>query len=256
MNKLGAIDTKFRYFQMEVLAGEERGNYEVEVKHNGLTFRFDFAKVYWNPRLGTEHERIAAMIGRGDVLVDVFAGVGPFSVSCAKKRKKNGVQRVYANDLNPESYKWLKENVAKNKVSDVVEAHNLDGRDFIRTVGKKALLEKARSAESEGRAQFVMNLPALAIEFLDAFVGLLADSGDVKDNNVAAVVHVHGFSETQSEIVERCVAALGGRSPHDMSVTYVRNVAPKKDMFRATFKLTKDILFDSVETEAKRRKIE
>ena len=41
---------------MELLAGEDR--FEVEVKESGCVFRFDFSKVYWNPRLGTEHDRL------------------------------------------------------------------------------------------------------------------------------------------------------------------------------------------------------
>ena len=41
---------------MELLAGEDR--FEVEVKESGCRFRFDFSKVYWNPRLGTEHDRL------------------------------------------------------------------------------------------------------------------------------------------------------------------------------------------------------
>jgi tRNA (guanine37-N1)-methyltransferase len=42
---------------------------------------------------------------------DVFAGVGPFAIPAAK----NGVT-VYANDLNPESYRWLQANKTLNKV--------------------------------------------------------------------------------------------------------------------------------------------
>ena len=41
------------------------------------------------------------------------------------------VPQVYANDLNPDSYKYLATNVHANKVSELVEAHNMDGREFI-----------------------------------------------------------------------------------------------------------------------------
>jgi tRNA (guanine37-N1)-methyltransferase len=43
---------------------------------------------------------------------DVFAGVGPFALPAAK----NGAI-VYANDLNPTSYHWMKENIKANKAS-------------------------------------------------------------------------------------------------------------------------------------------
>jgi len=51
----------------------------------------------------------------GDVLYDIFAGVGPFVVPAAKKGC-----RVIANDLNPDSVHWLQQNVDLNKVKDKV----------------------------------------------------------------------------------------------------------------------------------------
>lgn len=41
--------------------------------------------------------------------------------------------QVYANDLNPDSFKYLKDNIRINKVAELVEAHNIDGREFIRS---------------------------------------------------------------------------------------------------------------------------
>lgn len=95
---------------MEVLAGP--ANTEVEVNESGCTFKFDFAKVYWNTRLGDEHERVFSKFCPGEAVADVMAGVGPFAVPAGKKRVF-----VWANDLNPESYKSLKENIELNKVS-------------------------------------------------------------------------------------------------------------------------------------------
>ena len=44
-------------------------------------------------------------------MADVFAGVGPFAIPAAK----NGCA-VFANDLNPDSVKWLRHNVNSNNV--------------------------------------------------------------------------------------------------------------------------------------------
>ena len=84
VNKVAPIDNTYRNFSMEVLAGEEREEYTVTVKHNGVALTFDFAKVYFNPRLCTEHGRVTSLVQKGDVMLDVFAGVGPFSVACAR----------------------------------------------------------------------------------------------------------------------------------------------------------------------------
>lgn len=87
------------------------GNLNVEVHEQGCAFRFDFAKVYWNSRLHTEHERLVSMFNEGDAICDVMAGVGPFAVPAGKKRVF-----VWANDLNPESYASLADAIKRNKV--------------------------------------------------------------------------------------------------------------------------------------------
>jgi tRNA (guanine37-N1)-methyltransferase len=84
------------------------------------------------------------------MIVDAMAGVGPFAVPAAKKGCKVYVVFVqfssskillltnhyfrYANDLNPESFKWLQVNSKLNKVDRTMIASNLDGRAFLRTV--------------------------------------------------------------------------------------------------------------------------
>ena len=57
---------------MEVLAGEE--DYIVSVKESGCSFNFDFSKVYWNPRLATEHDRVIKMMNKSSILYDACAG--------------------------------------------------------------------------------------------------------------------------------------------------------------------------------------
>jgi tRNA G37 N-methylase Trm5 len=56
VNKTGTIETTFRTFPMEVVAGED--DTRVEVSHNGARFQFDFRSVYWNSRLQHEHEQL------------------------------------------------------------------------------------------------------------------------------------------------------------------------------------------------------
>ena len=72
-------------------------------------------------------KRIIGKFNPGDVVGDVFGGVGPFAIPASKK---NVI--VLANDLNPESYKYLQENIKINKVEPFIKPFNLDGREFIR----------------------------------------------------------------------------------------------------------------------------
>ncbi|GMM28164.1 tRNA (guanine) methyltransferase [Martiniozyma asiatica (nom. inval.)] len=124
VNKTNEIHTVYRTFSMELLAGE--ADYEVIQKESGCQFKFDFRKVYWNSRLATEHERLVNLFEPGEAVCDVMAGVGPFTVPAGKK----GVW-IWANDLNPDSYKWLKFNLENNKV-ETVKSFNEDGADFIK----------------------------------------------------------------------------------------------------------------------------
>lgn len=238
INKIQTIDNTYRNFQLELLSGEE--DYQVEVKENGINFKFDFSQVYWNPRLATEHERIIKMLEKGDVFYDVFAGVGPFSVPVAKRKAQ-----VIANDLNPASFKWLQYNMKRNKVANYMQAINKDGRDFILTDVKEDLLKRWSSAGSKlYKIHITMNLPAMAVEFLDTFSGLMTGYQGPMDPQ--PLVHVYCFAkgDEPAAIAKNLVEEnLGFKlSGNLQGVHFVRNVAPNKDMFRVSFFLTQEIL--------------
>lgn len=238
INKIQTIDNTYRNFQLELLSGEE--DYQVEVKENGTNFKFDFAQVYWNPRLATEHERIIKMHDKGDVLYDVFAGVGPFSVPVAKRKA-----HVMANDLNPSSFKWLQYNMKRNKVTNFMQTINKDGRDFILADVRNDLIKRWTGGGNKlYKINLTMNLPAMAVEFLDAFCGLM--SGYTGPIEPQPLVHVYCFAKgddpatVAKNMVEENLGYKLNSNLH--GVHFVRNVAPSKDMFRVSFYLTQEIL--------------
>ena len=102
-------ENEFRTFQYELLAGDP--SMDVEIKQLDCTFRFDYSKVYWNSKLNTEHERLVNLFKQNDAVCDVMAGVGPFAIPAGKRKVF-----VWANDLNPESYKSLADGIERNKV--------------------------------------------------------------------------------------------------------------------------------------------
>ncbi|KAM9341020.1 tRNA (guanine(37)-N(1))-methyltransferase [Symphorus nematophorus] len=236
VNKTNMIDSTYRYFKMEVIAGEE--NMVAKVKENGVTYEFDFSRVYWNPRLSTEHHRVVELIKRGDTVFDVFAGVGPFAIPAARSGAN-----VLANDLNPESFRWLQHNCKLNKVEKKVRSFNLDGRAFIQGPVKQELPTLLKGNAS---VHFVMNLPALALEFLDAFRGLLHQEPPCDEN--LPTVHCYGFSKDdnpETDVVKRASHSLGFPLENRCSVHFVRNVAPNKDMMCVRFTVPKEVLFSS-----------
>ncbi|XP_043464418.1 tRNA (guanine(37)-N1)-methyltransferase [Leptopilina heterotoma] len=242
VNKLNIIDTTFRHFSMEILAGEE--NTIVEVKENGCRYQFDFAKVYWNPRLGTEHERIVEFLKPQDVLYDVFAGVGPFSVPAARKGIK-----VLANDLNPNSHNYLVINSKINKTKDNLSAFNKDGRDFLRNEVKNDILKRRETGEP-GTEHIVMNLPAIAVEFLDVFQDLFTDEEIIDVSTKKTKIHVYCFVKPEKNEKATDIAKLLVEeniktelcSETLIEIHNVRNVAPNKEMMRVSFFLTQKIL--------------
>jgi len=243
VNKSSTIDNTYRNFSMEVLAGEE--DYIVSVKESGCSFNFDFSKVYWNPRLATEHDRVIKMMNKSSILYDACAGVGPFSVPSAK------ICKVLSNDLNPESYKWLLENVSNNKKSTKnIQCFNSDAREFIKYEVKKSLKEIwTTNSDDIDNAHVVMNLPALAITFVDVFHGLFSDCQDFSGKDlILPNIHVYCFSSSENPSVDvrkECEGYLGQEidDDHFLGVNFVRNVSPNKDMFRIDFKASKSILF-------------
>lgn len=242
VNKLDKIDNTYRNFQMEVLCGDN--DMRVVVKENRCLFEFDFSTVYWNPRLSTEHERIVNILQSGDVLYDVFAGVGPFSIPAAKKKCK-----VLANDLNPESYKWLNHNGKINKTrSEYLKTFNKDGRDFILNDLKNDLLVRWRNSDFNN-IYITMNLPALAPEFLPNFKNLFsaADLQDIEINKYPKVfVYLFAKGENPVEIARDLVEKnLGCKLPENVEIFNVRKVSSFKEMMRVSFELSREYLVEN-----------
>ncbi|CAG0914195.1 unnamed protein product [Notodromas monacha] len=239
VNKKSGISSVYRNFEMELLAGEE--DTVVTVSESGCRFSFDFAKVYWNPRLSTERDRILKVLTRGDILMDVFAGVGPFAIPAAKKCE------VHANDLNPASYDSLKTNLLLNKVE--CSTYNMDGHEFIalhcaaviRRHWKALLGVPPCDRQQPSKLHVLMNLPAIAVTFLSSFVGLMNNCGiHCKQINdlFLPIVHVYCFlkesENIQSDAVKLVESHLGRplRKTYIQEVVLVRDVSHSKMMVR------------------------
>ncbi|BFZ62066.1 tRNA(m(1)G37)methyltransferase [Saitoella coloradoensis] len=263
VNKLDSIDTVYRNFKMEVLAGDD--DFWVEQSESGCRFQFDFSKVYWNTRLHTEHDRLISLFQRGEAVCDVMAGVGPFAVPAGK----NGVI-VLANDLNPDSYKAMVNNISLNKIA-YTKAYNMDGRAFIHHAAAE-LEELAQGPPIENPFKkrsrtkprqpvevvsipptfqhYVMNLPASALEFLDAFKGVYHNRSHLFKPHTTAelpMIHVYCFTKEDpptQDLLGRIKEALGWElKEEEVSMHYVRKVAPMKDMYCCSFRLPAEVAF-------------
>ncbi len=157
LHAASAVTGEYRTRELTFLAGEKRT--ETQYRENGCRYLLDVAKVYFTPRLATERMRIADQVKNGDKVVDMFAGVGPFSILIAKKFP--GAQ-VIAIDKNPDAIKYLRENVRLNKVKNV-EIREGDARDEIKGISDAC--------------HVIMNLPHSGLEFLDSAFGVVKKGG-------------------------------------------------------------------------------
>jgi tRNA (guanine37-N1)-methyltransferase len=152
-----SISGEYRTRGLSILAGERKT--ETIYTENGCKYMIDLAKVYFTPRLATERLRVASQVHEGDLVVDMFAGVGPFSILIAKRFPRT---RVIAIDKNPDAIRYLGENVKLNKVKNI-EIREGDAREEIRGL--------------KGADHVIMNLPHSGLEFLDAAMGILKKGG-------------------------------------------------------------------------------
>ncbi|MGA2663745.1 MAG: class I SAM-dependent methyltransferase family protein [Nitrososphaerales archaeon] len=116
----GGLEGDFRLRRLRHLAGEER---TVTLhRENGLRFAVDVETCYFSPRLSTERARIADLVEDGEVVLNMFAGVGPYSITVARRKDAE----VYSNELNETAYRLHLENDRLNKVEERVHVTNGD----------------------------------------------------------------------------------------------------------------------------------
>lgn len=170
-----------------------------------------------------------------DVVCDMMAGIGPFAVPAAARGC-----RVYANDLNPQSAKWLRTNVQLNKVQRRVAVSAVCGREFVR--GLLRVGSAAEGASDPGWHQFgtfshvLMNLPASALDFLDVFVGAFPRA---LWRAPLPRIHCYCFSKAldpQADVIQRAEQVMGCAIP-GATAHIVRDVAPSKLMLCVEFDL-------------------
>ncbi len=205
--KGGPVSGEFRLRELVPIAGS--GPTETAHREHGCTFRLDVAKVYFSPRLSFEHARVASQVREDEVILDMFAGVGPFSILAAKRV---GSVLAYAVDVNPWAFHYLAQNVVLNKVRGRVVPLLSDARKAVRS-GLRGLADRV-----------IMNLPEKAHKFLDAACEALRPEG--------GIIHFYTFAgapEPEQEairILKEGVEKAGRSVRKILAVRKVRAVGP------------------------------
>jgi len=124
LNNLGGISGAYRKPKVEIIYGSK--NTETIHIENGIRFKLDPAKIMFSS--GNMHERLrmANVSNIDETVVDLFAGIGYFTMPMAVYSKP---KKIFACEINPESYGFLCENIVLNNVTTIVEPLQGDNRN-------------------------------------------------------------------------------------------------------------------------------
>lgn len=173
---LGPTTDTFRTRDLKIIYGED--NTETIYREHGCFFKVDIRKVFFSPRLSFERQRIAEIVKAGETIINMFCGVGTFSILIAKK---NSNVKVYSIDVNPDAYRYLVENVRLNQMDDKVIPLLGDARDVIFSYDFKGPVDRV-----------IMPLPEYAYRFLDVAINVLKEGGMLHYYDVAGDFHPEG----------------------------------------------------------------
>lgn len=154
--QVSAIEGDYRLRKLELISGE---NSPITVyKEHGCTFKVDVINTYFSPRLSTERLRIAKLTEPNEVIVNMFGGVGTFSIIISRYNKS---AKVYSIDSNPIAVDMCRQNIEINKLTGNVFPVLGDAEQEIHK-GLKGIAKRV-----------LMPLPEKAKDFVDAAVSSL-----------------------------------------------------------------------------------
>ena len=156
----GPVSGDLRLRKLEWVAGEKKT--ETTYKEHGCLFKVDLERCYFSPRLSYERMRISQQVRPSEVIVNMFSGVGCYSIIIAKHSM---AEKSYSIDTNPTAAQYMQENVKLNKVGEQVIPVEGDAKNVI-----KERLENVAD-------RVLMPLPKKAYEYLDCAVLALKPAG-------------------------------------------------------------------------------
>lgn len=156
----GSVSGDFRLRDLEFVLGERKT--ETVHREHGCIFKVDLEKCYFSPRLSYERMRIAQQVQPSEAVLNMFAGVGCYSIVIAKHSKPEKISSI---DINPVAIQYIQNNATLNRVQETVIPIQGDAR--------KVTQEKLKNAAD----RVLMPLPEKAYEYLDYALMALRPTG-------------------------------------------------------------------------------
>jgi len=211
------IEGKYRLRELTFLAGKK--NSITIHKENKCKFKLDIRKTFFSPRLNYERQRISnADFKQGECIVDMFAGVGPFSIQIARKHEV----KICAFDINPKAIKYLKENIRLNKLKGAINPINKNIKTLIDPS------DQLGNALNNQIDRIMMNLPHTSLNYIDVVSHLAKGEG--------CIIHNYQFSTKPNPVqksidkLEKKLNQFEFKLENVMNARIVKSYSPKEDM--------------------------
>ena len=116
LNDVGGISGVYRKPAIELIYGSTI----TETIHveNGIRFKVDPQKIMFSSGNMTERRRMATVADKNDTVVDLFAGIGYFTLPMAVYSQP---KKIIACEINPVAFSYLCANIVLNHVSSIVQ---------------------------------------------------------------------------------------------------------------------------------------
>jgi len=188
------IQGEYRIRDLELLAGTD--NPVALYRENGVAMTVDVRKVYFSPRLATERMLVSKDVKDGEEILDMFAGIGPFSLNIARWHSCT----VHAVDSNPDATFYMQQSIQLNRLAGIVIPHNAD--------------VEAALSELKGFHRIIMNLPHDSFRYIDIALEHLDQGGIL---HYYEILDIEKLEQRMEELRSRKMDLLQKRVVHGYS---------------------------------------
>jgi tRNA (guanine37-N1)-methyltransferase len=207
--KKSKVDGLFRLCKYVHIAGENR---TVTIhRENGCIFHIDLSLVHFSSRLAHERMLVAMKVKDGEIVLNMFGGVGTFSIEIAKRV----AAKVFNVDVNPDAVRLCLKNVLSNYVRGGVATVLADAKEALSIFPINTF------------DRILLPLPGKSIEYLPLAITYLKTHGVI---HLYEFINACGKEDPVEKVVGRVSLMLGSRKMLTYKGRIVKSVGPRRYM--------------------------